>query len=317
MSPDISVVLPMRDEAANLERALELVTAQLEALGRTFEIICIDDGSVDATTELLEQAVRRDERVRAVHFTRNFGKEAALAAGLDVASGQAVILLDADLQHPPDLIPSMVRKWEEGFDVVEAVKSVSHGNRSRSFGYRFGSAAFYALMGTAARERLDGSSDFKLLDRQVVDTLCSFPERNRFFRGLVAWVGFRVARLPFEVQQRTSGSTRWSLAQLVRYAVRNVVSFSSAPLRFVAWMGFIILFLAVALGVNTFWHWYEGTAVTGFTTVILAVLGLGGLILLSLGIVAAYLAQMYDEQKARPVYVVRRPRSAGKASTEE
>jgi dolichol-phosphate mannosyltransferase len=199
----------------------------------------------------------------------------------------------------------MVAKWDEGFDVVDAVKA----DRGREgLPYRVASEAFYALMGEHGGRSLRGSSDFKLLDRQVVDAVLRCPERNRFFRGLVAWVGFRVARVPFEVQARAAGVTSWSRRGLVAYSVRNLMAYSSAPLRLVAWMAFVTIGLDVLLAIQTFWNWARGTAVDGFTTVILALGALCGLILLSLGIVALYLAQMYDEQKSRPLFIVREER---------
>lgn len=307
--PTISVVLPMHDEALNVAAVLSSVASELDLLGLPAEIVCVDDGSQDETSALVAQCARGDDRVVLVRLSRNFGKEAALAAGLDIARGNAVVFLDADLQHPPGLIPKMVEKWHEGFDVVDAHKSTSADRGREPLWYRAASSAFYALMGGHAGERLQGSSDYKLLDRQVVDVLRGLPERQRFFRGLVAWVGFRVARVPFTVSPRVAGSSKWGPTALVRYAVRNLVSFTSLPLRLVAWLGFITLVLAGALAAQTFWNWWRGSAVTGFTTVILTVVGLGGLILLSLGVIATYLAQMYDEQKARPVYVVRRPRA--------
>jgi dolichol-phosphate mannosyltransferase len=298
----------MHNEGGNAERVLRDVVSQLAAANRPYEIICVDDGSTDETSAVVDAAAGGDEHVRAIHLSRNFGKEAALAAGLEAARGRAVVMLDADLQHPPDLIPAMIAKWNEGYDVVEAVKADAEARGRESWVYRTASSLFYRLMGTAARERLQGSSDFKLLDRQVVNALLAFPERHRFFRGLVACVGFRVARLPFQVRDRASGGTKWSLTLLARYALRNVVAFTSMPLRLVAWLGFWILLLDVVLGLQTLWNWWRGAAVTGFTTVILAVVGLGGLILLSLGVIALYLAQMYEELKARPVFVVRHSR---------
>ena len=315
MNPRISVVIPMRDEAPNVHQVVRTVCGELDGLGHPYEVICVDDGSTDATAGLIDDAAAADARVRGVSLSRPFGKEAALAAGLAASRGAAVVLLDADLQHPPELIPAMVAKWEEGFDVVEAVKAAPADRGAESVFYRASAAIFYGLMGATARDRLDGSSDFKLLDRQVVDALGALPERNRFFRGLVTWVGFRVARLPFQVRDRAAGTSKWRARELARYAMRNVVSFSSTPLRLVAWLGFAVLGLAVLLGIQTFWNWWRGTAVTGFTTVILAVLGLGGLILLSLGVIAIYLAQMYEEQKARPVYLVRRPRAGSSGRT--
>jgi len=299
----------MHDEAPNVTEIVTRVAMELDALGRPAEIICVDDGSSDDTAALVERYAEKDDRLVLVRFSRNFGKEAALAAGLDTARGRAVVFMDADLQHPPNLIPAMVAKWEEGFDVVDAFKATSADRGREPMPYRVAANLFYALMGEHAGQQLHGSSDYKLLDRQVVDLLRQLPERHRFFRGIVAWVGFRVARVPLHVHRREAGASKWRPTMLVRYAVRNLVSFTSTPLRLVAWLGLVTLVFDAVLGAQTFWNWWRGSAVTGFTTVILTVVGLGGLILLSLGVIAAYLAQMYDELKARPIYVVRHPRS--------
>ncbi|MGH9256652.1 MAG: glycosyltransferase family 2 protein [Vicinamibacterales bacterium] len=307
--PEISIVLPMHDEASNVTQIVSSVAMELDALGRPAEIICVDDGSSDDTAALVERFAQQDKRLVLVRLSRNFGKEAALAAGLDTARGRAVVFLDADLQHPTDLIPAMVAKWDEGFDVVDAFKATSADRGREPMSYRAAATLFYKLLEGNAGERLRGSSDYKLLDRQVVDTLRQLPERHRFFRGIVAWVGFRVTRVPLQVRPRAAGASKWGPAALLRYAVRNLVSFTSMPLRLVGWLGLVTLLLDAVLGAQTFWNWWRGNAVTGFTTVILTVVGLGGLILLSLGVIAVYLAQMYDELKARPVYVVRRPRN--------
>jgi dolichol-phosphate mannosyltransferase len=294
----------MYNEAQMVEQLLATVTAQMTTLGRSFELVCVDDGSTDGTAALLDKAADADPRIVQVNFSRNFGKEAALDAGLRFARGRAVLLLDADLQHPPELIPEMVARWDAGADVVEAVKE----DRGREpLLHKLASRLFYSIMGRAG-SRLQGSSDFKLLDRQAVDALNACPERNRFFRGLVAWVGFRVVQLPFTVQERAAGSTKWGVGKLISYAVINLVSFTSTPLRLVAWAGFGTLLLAVLLALQTYWNWWRGVAVTGFTTVILVVLGLGGIILISVGVLAIYIAQLYDEQKGRPLYIVREPR---------
>lgn len=304
-APDISVVLPMYNEAEMVDRCLAAVTAEMERLGRAFEIVCVNDGSVDRTAELLDAAAARDARVVPVHFARNFGKEAALSAGLEAARGAAVLFMDADLQHPPDLIPQMVARWDEGFDVIDAVKA-DRGRENPL--YRAFAHIFYALMGGAVGQNLRGASDFKLLDRQVVDALLRMPERNRFFRGLVAWVGFRVARVPFQVREREAGTSKWNVRSLVSYSIRNLVAFSAVPLKVVAWLGFATVGLGVVLAAQTLWNWWSGIAVDGFTTVILLMLFLCGLILVSIGVVAYYVAYLYEEQKARPLYVVRRHR---------
>ena len=304
-SPELSVVLPMYNEAPVVDRVIDEVVAQLQGLERTFEIVCVDDGSSDGTLDVLQAAAERDPRVVPVVFSRNFGKEAALLAGLETARGRAVLVMDADLQHPPELIPRMIAAWDEGHDVVDAIKE--HRGEEGPL-YRLAAGAFYALMGQSVGEHLRGSSDFKLLDRQVVEAVLEMPERTRFFRGLVAWVGFRVARIPFRVQPRAGGTTSWNTLGLVRYSLRNLVSFTAAPLRAVAILGFITVGLDALLAVQTLLNWMLGRAVDGFTTVILTVGLLCGLILISLGVVALYLGQMYDEIKGRPVYLVRKPR---------
>lgn len=302
--PELSVVLPMYDEAPNVERILAAVAESLDRAGATWEAICVDDGSTDDTWSRLVAAAEADPRVTPLRLSRNFGKEAAMSAGLEAARGRAVLLLDADLQHPPALIGTLVQHWRDGADIVEAVKA-DRGRESSA--YAAAAHAFYALMG-ASGQNIRGSSDFKLLDRQVVDVLNDMPERARFFRGLVAWVGYDVVRVPFEVAPRAAGTTSWSPFGLVRYAIRNLLAFSSTPLRMIGWTGLATLFAATALALQTLYNWGAGIAVTGFTTVILVQLGLGGLILASVGIVALYLAQIYDELKGRPTYVIRKPR---------
>jgi dolichol-phosphate mannosyltransferase len=304
-SPDVSVVLPVYDEEESIGLTLAAVRAQLLLTGATFEVVTVDDGSRDATLARLEQAARDDSSVRVVRLSRNFGKESALAAGLDAARGRAVIVMDADLQHPPEVIPRMVALWREGNDVVSAVKEARSGE---GLTYRALAALFNALMGSAAGESFRGASDFKLLDRQVIDALAQCSERSRFFRGLVTWVGFRTAEVPFSVQPRAAGRTKWSVWGLVRYSIRNLIAFSALPLKLVAASGFVTLVFAAALAVQTLWRYLAGRAVSGFTTVILLQLILGGLLLTSVGIIAVYVAEIYDEVKRRPVFVVKKPR---------
>ncbi len=234
--PDVSIVLPMFNEAEVVEASVAEVVELMSGTGRSFEVVCVDDGSTDDTPMLLAAMSTADPRLMPVRFSRNFGKEAALAAGLEVAQGRAVVILDADLQHPPGLIPEMLQRWDEGFEVVDAVKAA----RGReSWLYKAAARVFNVLMGSAIGDDLRGASDFKLLDRQVVDTLLACPERNRFFRGLVAWAGFRVARVKFEVADRAAGRSKMGAFSLIAYSLRNLVAFSAVPLRLVSWIGFI------------------------------------------------------------------------------
>jgi dolichol-phosphate mannosyltransferase len=303
--PEISVVVPLHNEAAVVGYlAAELVTV-LSALQTTWEVVLVDDGSTDGTARRIHEIAALERAIVPVELSRNFGKESALAAGLEAASGDAVIVMDGDLQHPPQLILELVRRWRGGADVVNAVKR--HRGRER-LSYKLAARLFYLLIGKAAGRRLESQCDFKLLDRQVVDQIRGFSEQQRFFRGLVAWVGFRVEEVPFQVQERSAGRSSFGGLRLVRYAIRNLMAFSSGPLQAIAWLGFITTALAGILAAQTLYNWASGHAIDGFTTAILVTLILGGVNLACLGIVAVYQSVMYDELKARPGFIVRRER---------
>jgi dolichol-phosphate mannosyltransferase len=298
--PELSVVVPLYNEAAVVPRLVEVVVGVLEALGRPFELVLVDDGSGDGTADVIDRLAATDPRIAPVVLSRNFGKEAALAAGLDAARGAAVVLMDGDLQHPPEVIPELVARWDAGAHVVHGVKE-HRGDESAA--YRAASGVFNGLMSTAIGRDFSRESDFKLLDRVAVDAVCALPERVRFFRGLVAWVGFQTDEVPFRVADRVGGDTSWSTWSLARYAVRNLVAFTSLPLRIIAGVGFAVTGFGVLLSLLTLYNWANGTAVDGFTTTIIAVLVVGGANLLSLGVVSLYVAVVYEELKARPVYV--------------
>ena len=304
--PELSVVAPLHDEASVAPAFVEALAPVLQRLELSFEIVLIDDGSTDDTGAVLSALARDEPRIVVVRLSRNFGKEAALSAGLSVARGDAVVLMDGDLQHPVALIPELVARWRAGADVVNAVKA-HRGDEGAA--YRASAWAFNRLMGAALRDDFGRQSDFKLLDRSVVDAIVALPERTRFFRGLVAWVGFQTAEVPFQVAERVGGDTSWSLTGLIRYSVRNLVAFSSAPLRGVAVAGFTISGLGLLLALQTLYNWARGAAIDGFTTTILSVLLVGGSNLLALGVVSLYLSAIYEEVKGRPLFVVRRPRS--------
>lgn len=313
-APVLSIVLPVHDEAAVLEETMVRLRDVLAPLGRSYEVLVVDDGSRDGSGAACTALAAGDPRIVLVTLTRRFGKEAALAAGLGAARGDAVVLMDADLQHPPDLIPEMVRRWDEGCEVVEAVR---REGGPQGLPHRLLARAFYALLGRAVGRDLQGATDFKLLDRQAVEALLSCGERNRFFRGLVAWIGFTTAEVPFTPPVRHGGRSKWSFTDLLGYSVRSLLAFTSLPLRIVAAAGLVMVLLGALLAVQTLWNWSSGHAVSGFTTVILVELILGGLILTSLGVIAAYLALLYEEQKGRPLYLVRRARAARPADRDE
>ena len=305
-SPVLSVVVPVHNEADALKDTLGRIRDVLLLLGRPFEIVAVDDGSTDRSGALLHEMSASEPRLVCLALTRRFGKEGALAAGLSAARGEAVVLMDADGQHPPEMIPEMVRLWEEGCDVVEGVR---RDRGPEGIPHRLLARAFYGLLGRAVGRDLQGATDYKLLDRQAVEALLECGERNRFFRGLVAWIGFRTAEVPFVAPERHGGASKWSIADLLGYSVRSLLAFTSLPLRIVAGAGLVMVLFGAILAVQTLWNWSSGRAVSGFTTVILVELILGGLILTSLGVIAAYLALLYEEQKGRPIYLVRRPRA--------
>ncbi|MCI8735656.1 MAG: glycosyltransferase family 2 protein [Lachnospiraceae bacterium] len=298
----LSIILPAYNEKQNIERTAKTLSGILEKEGIPFELLFISDGSVDGTYEEICRLAELDGRVRGAEFSRNFGKEAAIFAGLELALGDGCIVMDCDLQHPPEVIPEMYRLWQDGYEVVEGIKK-SRGKESILHGMSAG--LFYGIMSRMMRMDMRSSSDFKLLDRKVVNVLLGLGERNTFFRALSFWAGFRAAKVEYEVQERAFGSSKWSFRSLVRYAVSNVTSFSTIPLQMVTVMGMVSIIFSVILALQTLVKYLTGTAVEGFTTVILLILIIGGFIMISLGIIGHYLARIYEEVKGRPRYIIR------------
>jgi len=267
----------------------------------SIEVILVDDGSTDDTWQIISAEASRRHNVRGLRLSRNFGKEPALCAGLDAAVGEAVFVMDGDLQHPPELMPEMLRLWAEGYDVVDAVKS---DRGKESFLYRFVTRGFYGLLKVLTGYDLGNASDFKLLDRKVVDAWTRLQERELFFRGMVAWLGFRHARVSFVVADRANGRTRWSFFRLVHLAATAITAFSTSALQIISLIGAVFMLFAVLIGGQSLYHYATGTAVSGFTTVILLQLIIGSLLMVSLGIIGGYMARIYSEVKARPRYFV-------------
>jgi glycosyltransferase involved in cell wall biosynthesis len=311
----ISLIIPVYNEAPLIANNLAMILNAANGDWYTLELLVIDDGSIDATAQEVGLAIALDKRIQLISFTRNFGKEAAIHAGLTHAKGDAAIVLDSDLQHPPALIQQMLQFWRQGIAVVEAVKTdrgtetVRHGLLARSF---------YALFSRFAGMDLHGHSDFKLLDRLVIDAYLSFPERQRFFRGIIGWAGYPSAQLPFSVPARAGGgASHWSRLKLLQYAIRNLTSFSSVPLKLVSYFGIGTLLLGAIIGINSLVQKFRGNAVDGFTTVNLLIIITSGAILLSLGIIGHYLARLYDEIKARPTYLLKPPQKTSRESSNQ
>jgi len=302
-SPVLSVVVPLYNEGGNLPELVLQLDDALASLDDDWEMILVDDGSPDDTWEAIRKAAMGNRHIKGIRLSRNFGKEQALCAGLERAAGKAVVVMDGDLQHPPALIPEMVGLWRESnADIVEAVKE-DRGDESLK--NRLGSRLFYLILNTLAGYNLKNGSDFKLLDRRVVEAWLSMGERNLFFRGMVAWLGFERREVPFRVPNRIAGSSGFSIFRLIKLAVTAVTSFSSASLHIVTLVGGVFLLFAVVLGVQTLVNKLSGGAVSGFTTVILLQLIVGSMLMISLGIIGEYIARIFEEVKRRPRYLVR------------
>ena len=297
----LSVILPSYNEEKMIPTAADRLANILEGAGIDYELLFVDDGSKDDTWKMIERSAESNRRIVGIHFSRNFGKEAAMFAGLEKARGDCCAVIDCDLQHPPEKLVEMYRLWEQGYEVVEGIKE----DRGQESGFhRFAANSFYGLISKATGMDMSSSSDFKLLDRKVVDTLNAMPERNVFFRALSYWVGYRQASVSYKVQERTAGESKWSTRSLIKYALTNIASFSSAPLHIVTVLGFIMLAVAVVLGVTALVQKIAGVALGGFTTVILLLLFSSSLIMICLGIIGYYIARIYDEIKGRPRYII-------------
>ena len=299
----LSIILPACNEQDNIQNAFLTISRILKGNAIPFEIIFVDDGSSDSTYAHIQALSAQYREAQGLSFSKNFGKEAAIFAGLEASRGACCLVMDCDLQHPPALIPEMYRLWKDGFEVVEGVKA-SRGKENPL--HTLCAKGFYHLISSATGIDMSRASDFKLLDRRAVDALLILPERTPFFRALSSWIGFKTASVPFEVQERAAGTSKWSLWSLVKYAIRNITSFSGAPMQLVTLLGWIMLLASVVLGVQSLYRYFSGTALEGFTTVILLQLIIGSALMISLGIIGHYISRIYDEIKARPRYIIRK-----------
>ena len=297
----LSVVLPSYNEEASIPRAAERITQLLTAADIPFELLFVDDGSKDGSWAAIQTQAARFPQVRGVRFSRNFGKEAAIFAGLAQARGDCAAVMDCDLQHPPEKLEEMYRLWQQGYEVIDGV-NVSRGKESPL--HAFSAHRFYDILSRVTGVDMSRASDFKLLDRKAVDTLVALREKNAFFRALSSWIGFSTATVEFEVQPRVAGESKWSVMSLVRYAVTNIAAFSTAPLQIVTLLGSVVFLASVVLGLHSLWQKFTGHALEGFTTVILLQLLIGSILMICLGIIGYYIAKIYEEIKDRPRYIL-------------
>lgn len=301
--PEISVAVPVFNEAQNLRPLVARLLPALELAAASFEVIFIDDGSSDATLEVLRELHARDPRLSALSFSRNFGKEIAIAAGLDHSRGRAVVIMDADLQHPPELIGTFVAKWREGYKNIYGQRTHrANDPKMRSFLTQI----YYALLDQFGEMSLPhGAGDFRLLDRQAIDALAKMRERARFSKGLYAWIGFKSIGIPFEADERASGKSKFNYAKLMRFALDGLMSFSSMPLKIWTYVGMAISGFALAMAGYFFVRtMLFGVDVPGYPSLIVSIAFFAGVQLFSLGVLGEYIARIFAEVKRRPLYLV-------------
>ena len=306
----LSVVIPAYNEELNIALCTKALREILLQERIAYEIILVDDGSSDRTWEQIAKASEKDNHVRGIRFSRNFGKESAIFAGLSEAAGDCAAVMDCDLQHPPQTLIKMYRLWEEGYEVIEGVKS-SRGRESVF--HRLFSKLFYRIMSRETHVDMKDASDFKLLDRRAVDSILSMPERNMFFRAASFWVGFQSTQVLYDVQERQAGRSKWSFGGLTRYALNNIAAFSAAPLQIITCLGFLSFIFSIILAVYSLIQYFTGHAVEGYTTIIIVLLFIGSAVMISLGMIGFYLEKIYTEVKHRPRYIVSETLQNGKS----
>ncbi len=297
----LSVIIPAYNEAQMIPITVKTIKGILDENCIDNELIFVDDGSKDDTWRHIEYAASSYAKVRGIRFSRNFGKEAAMMAGLSAAGGGANVLIDCDLQHPPTKIVDMYRLWEQGYEIIEGRKK-SRGNESRL--HKWAANSFYAICSKAVGIDMANASDFKMLDRKAVNALLNIREKNVFFRALSSWIGFKTTFIEFDVLEREAGESKWSTKSLFKYAISNITSFSTLPMQLVTVCGLIIFCISVVLGGVAIVQKISGVSADGFTTVILLLMIFSSLIMFSLGIIGYYVAKIYEEVKGRPRYLI-------------
>ena len=297
----LSVIIPAYNEELSIERAYYTISGILKNAAIENEIIFIDDGSADKTYEKISALADKEQGVCGLHFSRNFGKEAAISAGLAAAAGDCVVVLDCDLQHPPEKIVEMYRLWEQGYEIVEGIKS-TRGKENAIHGWA--ARRFYSLISAMVGFDMSNASDFKLLDRKVVDILNRIPEKKGFFRAISFWVGYKKATVEFDVAQRLEGTTKWSPWSLIKYAISNISAYSTAPMQIVTVLGITMLIITAIFSIWALIDKIVGRAIEGMTTVIIILIFIGSIMMISLGIIGYYVARIYEEIKGRPKYII-------------
>lgn len=304
MSVDYSIVVPIFNEDEVLPEFYKRLTTVMESIPGTFETLFINDGSSDGTEEILHEFHRKDDRVKVINFSRNFGHQMAITAGIDFSGGRACIIIDADLQDPPEVIPKLIERWQAGYEVVFAVRKRRQGERRFKL---ITATLFYRVLRKLARIEIpQDAGDFRLLDRKVVDALKMMPERNRFVRGLVSWVGFKQTDFLYERESRFAGETKYPFFKMAKFAIDGIASFSDVPLRVATWLGLLFSLASFLIILWVIWaKLLSDRTVLGWASIMVSVLLIGGVQLFTVGILGEYVARTFDEAKKRPLYLIR------------
>jgi len=296
----LSIIIPAYNEEKCIKRAYDTIHSLLSENNIESEFIFVDDGSSDQTYKMITELSEEKENIVGLHFSRNFGKESAISAGLSAAGGDCAVVIDCDLQHPPEKIVEMYRLWEQGYEIVEGIKK-ERGQEKKM--HSIGAKIFYSVISRMAGFDMANSSDFKLLDRKVIDVLNKMPERG-FFRAISYWVGYNKTTVEYDVKIRVDGESKWSTGGLVKYAISNISSYSTAPMQIVTALGVVMLIISVIFGIWALIDKIIGRALEGVTTVIIIIIFIGSIIMISLGIIGYYIARIYEEIKGRPKYII-------------
>jgi polyisoprenyl-phosphate glycosyltransferase len=301
MNKKIDIIIPCCNEEGNIQLIIEEIDKYIKNLKYEYDFIFIDDGSTDDTYNKIVEAARQRKDIKVIKLSRNFGKESAMRAGIELCDADAAIILDGDLQHPPHLIPSLISEWERGANIVDAIKIQ---RQKENIMIKYLSISFYNLMHNLTDMDFEGASDYKLIDRNAIGILKTLNEKNRFFRGLTNWIGLRHSKIEYKVEDRKSGKSKWGLMQLVKLFFDAITAYTSKPLQIVTFLGLFTLLFSIILSLQTLYMKIYGHAVSGFTTVILIVLVLSSIMMISMGILGMYLSRIYDEVKNRPIFII-------------
>jgi dolichol-phosphate mannosyltransferase len=311
-----TIIVPVYNEEAVIQESYCRLTRVMESTGEPYELLFINDGSEDRTAELIEGFAEKDECVKLLDFSRNFGHQIAITAGMDYARGDAIVIIDADLQDPPELIPQMIEKWQEGYEVVYARRSQRKGE---TLFKKWTASLFYRLLGALAEVNIPrDTGDFRLIDRKVCDAMHSMREKNRFVRGLVSWVGFRQTAIEYVREERYAGETKYPLKKMLRLSMDGITSFSHKPLKLATYLGSVVslasfVYLLISLGQKLF----TASTSAGWSSLIACLMLLNGVILIFFGILGEYIGRIYDETKNRPLYILRNKQKVEKLKLKE